>query len=105
TSLLAGQTTSGSTNGTGSAAKFSEPSDIAFDPEGNVYVVDELNNEIREITPTGVVTTFAGQTGSANTNGTGAAAKFNHPQGIITDSSGNFYVADTGNNEIREITP
>ncbi len=96
----------GSTNGTGTAASFFNPSGISFDSAGNIYVADTLNNLIREITPGGVVTTLAGSAGvTGSTNGTGSAASFNNPYGVAVDSNGNVYVADTLNNLIREITP
>jgi sugar lactone lactonase YvrE len=79
---------------------------VATDSAANVYVADTGNNTIRKITPAGVITTLAGTTGvTGNADGTGAAAHFNDPQGIATDSVGNVYVADTGNDTIRKITP
>lgn len=96
----------GSTDGTGSAARFSSPSGIAIDSAGNVYVADTFNNTIRKITPGGVVSTFAGTPGvTGGMDGTGAAAQFNAPIGVAVDSSDNVYVADSGNNTIRKITP
>ncbi|MEI6860761.1 MAG: immunoglobulin domain-containing protein, partial [Verrucomicrobiota bacterium] len=99
---------SGSTNGTGNAARFNFTSNLAVDSANNVYVADAGNNEIRKITPAGVVTTLAGRAGSrgaGSVNGTGSAARFNGPQGVGVDSAGNVYVADTSNNLIRKITP
>jgi hypothetical protein len=94
----------GSADGTGSAARFYFPQGgVATDSSGNVYVSDTLNSTIRKITPTGVVTTLAGLAGSYGTNdGTGSAARFHYPYGVATDSSGNVYVADSGNNTIRK---
>jgi hypothetical protein len=105
-STLAGQAgSSGSTDGTGSAARFDDPSDVAADSAGNVYVADTNNHTIRKITSAGVVTTLAGLAGtSGSTDGTGSAARFNLPAGLTVDGSGNIYVADTYNHTIRKIT-
>jgi sugar lactone lactonase YvrE len=93
----------GSADGTGSAARFNIPSAVATDSSGNVYVADNQNYTIRQITPAGVVTTLAGLAGSRGTDdGTGSAARFFEPLGLATDSSGNVYVADTSNNMIRK---
>ncbi len=97
---------SGSSNGTGSTARFFFPVGVAADATGNVYVADSDNHLIRKITPAGVVTTLAGLAGVAgDSDGTGNAARFNFPQGVAVDSGGNLYVADSGNNIIRKITP
>ncbi|MGP8217308.1 MAG: T9SS type A sorting domain-containing protein [Bacteroidia bacterium] len=101
---LAGNGVQGSANGTGITASFYDPSGVATDGSGNLYVADAKNNEIRKIViSTGAVTTFAGSTASGNTNGTGTAASFKYPNGITYDGSGNLYVADASNNEIRKI--
>jgi len=106
-STLAGTVSvTGSTDATGAAARFNNPRGAAADSTGNVYVGDTGNNIIRKITPAGVVTTLAGTAGTTgSTDATGAAASFNFPQGVATDSAGNVYVADTLNNSIRKITP
>ncbi len=99
-----GQT--GSNDGTGSSARFNHPTGVTVDGNGNVFVADSTNNTIRQITPLGAVTTIAGLAGvSGSADGPGSFALFNNPGGIAVDSSGNLYVADTGNSSIRKITP
>ena len=97
---------SGSADGTGSAARFNSPFGVATDSSGNVYVADSINDTIRKIAPSGAVTTLAGLAGAyGNTDGTGSDARFFFPSGLVTDSAGNLYVADSSNNTIRKITP
>jgi sugar lactone lactonase YvrE len=91
-------------DGTGSAARFNQPSGEAVDNAGNVYVADYGNNTIRKVTLAGVVTTLAGA-GQGSTDGTGSAARFNGPTSVAVDSTGNVYVADYGNHTIRKVTP
>jgi sugar lactone lactonase YvrE len=104
--VLAGGLQGGSANGTGSAAGFNDPTGIALDTNGNLYVTDSKNATIRKITSAGVVTTLAGVAGhKGNADGTGSAASFSYPVGITLDSSGNLYVTDFGNDSVRKITP
>ena len=104
---VAGQPgTAGSADGTGSAARFNRPYGITVDSIGNLYVTDTSNSTIRKIISAGVVTTIAGTAGASDSlDGNGSAARFNRPSGITVDSSGTLYVADTGNNLIRKISP
>lgn len=96
----------GSTNATGTNARFSLPAGLAIDSAENLYVTDSGNATIRKITSAGVVTTLAGSPNLfGSTNGTGSAARFSNPQGVTLDRDGNLYVADSGNNNVRKITP
>ncbi|HEY1661736.1 MAG TPA: NHL repeat-containing protein [Verrucomicrobiae bacterium] len=97
---------SGSLNGVAGNARFYDPTGIATDPHGNIYVADTLNNTIRRITPAGVVSSIAGSAGNSGSfDGTNDSAWFYRPAGIAADTNGNLYVADTDNNTIRKITP
>ncbi|MGA3081130.1 MAG: NHL repeat-containing protein [Terracidiphilus sp.] len=96
----------GNADGIGTAASFVYPVGIATDSAGNVYVADKVSNTIRKITPAGVVTTLAGTAGvTGHSDGTGGDASFFGPTGVATDSRGNVYVADSGNNIIRKVAP
>src|SRR5437667_73792 len=96
----------GSVDGMGSSARFAGPSGVAVDSAGNIYVADYGNHTIRKVTPAGVVTTLAGVAGSSGSaDGTGSDARFNGPLGVAMDSADNVYVADSGNNTIRKVTP
>lgn len=98
---LAGSS-SGYAEGTGSAAKFSQPYTVAVH-SGNIYVADAGNHRIRKITSEGVVSTLAGSS-QGGADGTGEAAQFYYPYGVATDAAGNVFVADTFNQKVRKIT-
>ncbi len=106
TTLAGSAGVAGSTDGGGSAARFSQPGGVAIDGGGNVYVADTGNATIRKIAPDGTVTTLAGSASTRGSqDGTGSGATFNQPGGIALDSAGNLYVADAMNDTVRKITP
>ncbi len=97
---------SGSADGTGSAARFRSPYNVAVDSAGIVYVSDTLNHTVRKVMPDGTVSTLAGSAGGpGNADGMGSAARFDHPNGLAVDTQGNIYVADYLNHTIRKVTP
>lgn len=102
---VAGNGSAGFADGGAAQARFSDPFGMVIDRDGNLFVADAGdNNRIRKITPEGVVSTLAGgKEGFAD--GNGAAAAFHTPSGMAIDAAGNLYVADTGNNAIRKVTP
>ena len=98
---LAGST-SGNTNGTGTAAQFAQPQGITTDGT-NLYIAEMTNHQIRKVViDTGVVTTLAGTGSTGSVNGTGTAASFSSPRGLATDST-NLFVGTTGGDLIRKI--
>src|SRR5260221_43101 len=102
---LAGAASQGSADGTGAGARFSTAQGVAGDTNGNGYVGDSGNDTIRQITPTGVVTTLAGLAGHpGSADGTNTNARFYFPDGIAVDDATNLYVSDSVNNTIRKMT-
>ncbi|HWW76042.1 MAG TPA: hypothetical protein VNZ44_11620, partial [Pyrinomonadaceae bacterium] len=102
---VAGDGSPGLQDGAARAARFSDPFGVAVGRDGTAYVTDAgENNRIRRLTPQGEVTTLAGG-GEGFADGAGAAASFNTPSALAPDAAGNLYVADTGNNRIRKVTP
>jgi sugar lactone lactonase YvrE len=94
----------GAADGVGPAAQFSDPTAVAGDGAGNLYVTD--GNTIRRIViATGEVSTLAGLASGpfGSDDGIGSAAQFSNPQGITADGAGDLFVADTDNQTIRKI--
>lgn len=81
------------------------PEDITVDNDGNLFIVDAVGHVVRKIDTTGQISTVAGTgtSGYSGDNEPATMANLQSPQGIAIDSSGNLYIADTGNNVIRKV--
>ena len=101
---LAGKSATGADNGQGENAAFNFPGGIALDKDGNIFVADRNNQQIRKITQQGVVTTIAGNGQKGFVNGNAADAEFDTPSDVAVDHVGNVYVADANNHVIRKIS-
>jgi len=92
-------------SGQASLAELCEPTDVALDATGNIYISDYSNNRIRKVNAGGIITTIAGN-GTAGFSGDGGqatTAEVNNTQDLTIDASGNIYFADAGNNRVRKI--
>jgi RHS repeat-associated protein len=88
------------------SARMHRAAGVTLDASGDVFVADQSNNRVREVTAAGVMSTFAGNGGQLSNVGnggpaTGAALKT--PSGAVSDQAGNVYIADTDNNRVQEI--
>jgi NHL repeat len=102
---LAGSGTAGNTDGVALDATFNDPHGLAYCAhEHLLYVADTGNNEIRTVDLDAKVSTLAGSPKAGFVDGSGPAARFDHPTGVACDDAGNVYVADSLNNSIREIS-
>ena len=100
----AGAGIAGYADGPANEARFNSPINLCFDPEGNLYVSDFLNQRIRKISPSGEVTTIAGTASPGYADGPALEAQFNYPRGICIDNQGNLYISDSWNHRIRKIS-
>src|SRR6266404_4786790 len=93
-------------NGPATAAQLTQPSGVAVDSAGNIYIADFQDQRVRKVNTAGVITTLAG-TGSRDFSGDGgpaASAGLNSPYGVAVDAAGNVYIADRANSRIRKVT-
>jgi sugar lactone lactonase YvrE len=94
-------------NGPAISAQIVEPSGIAVDSQGNVYIADSGNNRVRKVNPGGTITTIAGngQYGYLGDGGPATNASFKGPSSVAVDSAGNVFVSDYNNCVLRRIDP
>ena len=100
-----GESGFGGDDGPATQAQLSSPYSVAVDGAGNLYIADQRNHRIRKVDSLGVITTLAG-TGAAGFSGDGGAAnqaQISSPSGVVVDSAGNLYIADTNNQRIRKV--
>ena len=106
---VAGNGTQGYTGDGGQAtlAELNTPSSVAFDSSGDFFIADQGNNVVRKVTPAGVISSFAGNgtSGYSGDGGQAASAQLNAPTAVAFDAVGDLFIADGGNNAIREVTP
>jgi len=85
--------------------RFNAPQGISVDVNGNIYVADTINEQIKRITPDGTVMIVAGSGAEGSQNGAVASSSFDMPYGVTVDKSYNVYVIDYNTNLVREINP
>ena len=92
--------------GPASAAQFQSPDGLCIDAMGNMYVADRYNYRIRKISPSGIISTYAGSgsSGFAGDGGPASAAHFLEPSNVSTDNLGNLYIADFHNSRVRKVS-
>lgn len=93
--------------GPASSAQLSGPGGVAVDNAGNIYISDFLNNRVRLVSPSGEISTYAGNgnSGFGGDGGAAASAQLSQPAGLAVDGAGNLYIADSNNAVVRKVTP
>jgi sugar lactone lactonase YvrE len=93
--------------GPATAAQLSGPGGLVVDASGNLYICDSLHNRVRMVTPSGTISTIAGNgtRGYGGDGGQATSAMLNVPLGIEVDAAGNVYIGDTFNHRVRKVTP
>jgi hypothetical protein len=96
----------GSTPGPATSSDLADPTGVAVDGAGNVYIADSNDSEVDKVTSAGLLSIFAGNGGfGLPTPGPATSSELNSPTGVAVDGSGNVYIADGGNYEVEKVTP
>ncbi|GAB3885774.1 hypothetical protein GCM10028825_13900 [Spirosoma agri] len=100
-----GKTFSGD-GGPATKADLYVPSGVATDGQGNLFIADQLNHQVRRVSPTGIISTIAGTGtfGYSGDGGTATSAMLNSPTSVAVDRIGNVFIADTYNRRIRKVS-
>jgi sugar lactone lactonase YvrE len=87
-------------------ASLNGPTGVAVDVYGNLFIADQANNVIREVSTNGVITTVAGNgaAGYSGDGGTATNAMLFNPAGVVVDASGNLFIAEWSNNRVRKVS-
>ena len=108
-STVAGNGTPGGEGdgGRATSAQLSGPRGIAVDSAGNLFIAESYGNRVRKVTPGGIISTIAGDgnRGFGGDGGPAVSAQLNNPYDVAVDSAGNLYIADSGNQRVRKVTP
>ncbi|GHC84167.1 NHL repeat-containing protein [Streptomyces flavofungini] len=87
------------------ATRLNQPVDVAIDGEGNLYIADIYNNRVRKVSPSGIITTVAGngEAGYVSDGGPAIATRLHHPHGVALDREGNLYISEWSGHRVRKV--
>ena len=93
--------------GPATGAQLSQPRGVAVDGAGNIWIADTGNHRLRVISSNGIIATAAGSSsgGFSGDGGPADVAQFRSPSALVVDNAGAIWIADTGNNRVRKMTP